>query len=96
MRVLGSFLVIVGGSLAVSGCTETAGSVAADNTRAAEEVCLAAVSKRTNNSDVTVVRSHFDEAVTSVTVGVGAERTPWRCVAVNNGSQQIIQSIIRE
>ncbi|WP_363347337.1 hypothetical protein [Methylocystis echinoides] len=42
--------------------------------------CLRAVKKKTNNPKVTVVDAISSEANNTVTIGVGPERAPWRCL----------------
>lgn len=53
---------------------------------AAEQACLAAVSRTANNGDVALLGSEFSEAGTSVRVGVGENRAPWKCIAYSDGS----------
>jgi len=53
---------------------------------AAEQACLAAVSRTANNGDVVLLGSEFSQAGTYVRVGVGAQRAPWKCIAYSNGS----------
>ena len=93
---MGGFVVAACGGLAIFGGAAMAQSTAEENTRAAEEVCLPAVAERSGSSDVVVIRSEFDEMFTSVTVGAGPERTPYRCVVKKNGSEEFIESIIKE
>jgi hypothetical protein len=45
-----------------------------------EQACLQAVSLKTNNKDVTVLRTETSEANNLVVVGVGPNRAPWRCL----------------
>lgn len=68
----------------VSGCVEETTSTAAPN--AAEQACLAAVSREANNGDVALLGSEFSEAGTFVRVGVGANRAPWKCIAYSDGT----------
>lgn len=50
-----------------------------------EQACLAAVSRESNNGDVTVLSSEFSQANTVVMIGVGEQRAPWRCLVSNAG-----------
>ena len=50
------------------------------------EACLAAVSKETSESKVVVISNEFSEANTLVTIGVGDNRAPWRCLVSNDGN----------
>ena len=61
-----------------------------------EQACLAAVSRTTNNGDVTVLSSEFSQAGTSVTVGVGPNRAPWKCIAYGDGTTGEIMSLTDE
>lgn len=70
----------------LSGCMETtSGSVTAAPTPE-EQTCLAAVSQETNNGDVAVLSSEFSQAGTFVTIGVGPDRAPWKCIAYSDGT----------
>jgi hypothetical protein len=96
MRKFAALLIMACGSLAMSGWTAAAQSVEEKNTEAAEKVCLPAVAERAGTEDVSVIRTHFDEMVTSVTVGAGPDRKPYRCVVIKDGDEEYIQSIIEE
>lgn len=50
-----------------------------------EQACLAAVSRKSNNGDVTVLSSEFSQANSLVMIGVGPQRAPWRCLVSNSG-----------
>lgn len=50
-----------------------------------EEACLSAVRVETGEENVAVLSSEFSEANSLVTVGVGAQRAPWRCLSSNDG-----------
>lgn len=70
-----------------------AGCVDAESTRtgsstpsAAEQACLAAVSRDANNGDVVLLGSEFSQAGTFVRVGVGPQRAPWKCIAYSDGT----------
>lgn len=67
----------------VSGCVEETVSTAPN---AAEQACLAAVSRTANNGDVVLLGSEFSQAGTSVQVGVGENRAPWKCIAYSDGT----------
>jgi len=45
-----------------------------------EQACLQAVSIKTNNGDVTLLRTETSEANNLVIVGVGPNKAPWRCL----------------
>ena len=64
--------------------------------RAEEGACLAAVITETNNPDVAVLGSEFSEAGTNVTVGVGAQRAPWQCIAYSDGTTSRPMSLTNE
>ena len=83
-------------TLVMSGWPAAAQSAAEENTEAAEQVCLPAVAERAGTEDVSVIRTHFEEMVTSVTIGAGPDRKPYRCVVIKNGDEEYIQSIIEE
>jgi uncharacterized protein YraI len=53
---------------------------------AAEQACLAAISRETQNGDVVLLGSDFSEAGTVVRVGVGPDRAPWQCIAYADGT----------
>lgn len=53
-----------------------------------EQACLAAVSRESNNGEVTVLNSEFSQANTLVMIGVGSQRAPWRCLVSNSGVVQ--------
>lgn len=67
----------------VSGCVE---ETVATTPNAAEQACLASVSRTANNGDVVLLGSEFSEAGTSVRVGVGENRAPWKCIAYSDGT----------
>ena len=60
-----------------------------------EGVCLEAVTKQTQNTEVTILSSEFSEAATLVMVGVGADRAPWRCL-VSGGTVTEVMSMTDE
>jgi hypothetical protein len=68
-------------------CKKQAGQTAAapGTPSKQEQACLAAVSRKSNNGDVTVLNSEFSQANTVVMIGVGAQRAPWRCLVSNSG-----------
>jgi hypothetical protein len=53
-----------------------------------EQACLAAVSNKANNGEVTVLSSEFSQANSVVMIGVGSQRAPWRCLVSNSGVVQ--------
>ncbi len=65
-------------------------AAAKDTETVTNEACLAAVSKETGESDVSVLSNEFSEANTVVMVGVGADRAPWKCLVSNDGKIQEI------
>ncbi len=84
----------VAGDFLVEGSDQTAtqlpdmapvGSAGATSTPA-EQACLAAVSRETNNGDVVLLGSELSQAGTLVRVGVGESRAPWKCIAYSDGS----------
>jgi hypothetical protein len=85
----------------LAACVETSGptgptTAGSGTPTAAEQACLAAVSRAANNGDVIVQRSSFSEAGTEVIVGVGAGesgRAPWRCIAYRDGSTAGVEYI---
>lgn len=58
----------------------------ADPEAAAEQACVKAVQRETNNSDVVVMGSDMSQAGTLVQVGIGPDRAPWQCIAYADGS----------
>ena len=89
-RLLGAMLALC----ALSACVDDTGSAGAPS--AAEQACLAAVSRSTNNGDVAVISSSFSQAGTEVIVGVGPDRAKWRCIAYSDGSTDGIMSLTDE
>lgn len=73
------------GLIALAACDETT-TTASRTPNAAEQACLLAVTRETNNPDVTLLGSEFSEAGTFVRVGVGPDRAPWQCVAYSDGT----------
>jgi hypothetical protein len=60
-----------------------------------EQACLQAVSIKTNNGDVTLLRTETSEANNLVIVGVGPNRAPWRCL-VSGGVVAEVSSMTDE
>ena len=90
-------LAVALGSMAISGCSETAGGQAyAEQKRVSENLCLDAVGKRTGNSNVAVVNSQHLERYTVLWIGVGAERSQWQCVVDKNGPGSYVIRNIRK
>lgn len=85
-------ILAAGGSLAVSACvveapSNSGGSSSTGGTPgAAEQACLAAVTRASNNPDVVLLGSQPSSAGTAVRVGVGGQRAPWACTAYRDGS----------
>lgn len=73
----------------LSGCVEEVASSTTPN--AAEQACLAAVSRTANNGDVVLLGSEFSQAGTYVRVGVGPQRAQWKCVAYSDGSTDSVE-----
>ena len=105
IRLKTGLLVVAG--LAVAGCSETTNnsqgvsltqppSQAVQAPSAADQACLAAVSKQTNNGEVVVLSSEFSQAGTNVIVGVGSQRARWNCIAYSDGSTGEIRSLTDE
>jgi hypothetical protein len=61
-----------------------------------EQACLAAVSNTTNNGEVTVLENIYSEANSDVTIGVGPDRAPWRCLVSNDGVVAQVMSLTNE
>ena len=110
MKIFGKLVPVILTSLIVSGCTQTTSNQAGNQEvsltqsptqsvsqpSAAEQACIAAVSKETNNSEVTAISSELFEGGTKVKVGVGTQRAPWNCVAHADGSTDGIISLTNE
>ena len=62
----------------------------------AEAGCLRDVATTTNNPQVTILESFASEAGTEVTVGVGPDRAPWRCIGYSDGTTAAIMSLVDE
>ena len=60
-----------------------------------EQACLQAVSIKSNNGDVTVLRMETSEANNLVVVGVGPNKAPWRCL-VSGGVVAEVMSMTDE
>lgn len=83
-----SKLAPVAALLALTACVPDGGATgaAAPIPDAAEQACLAAVSRTANTGDVVLIGSEFSQAGTFVRVGVGPDRAPWKCIAYSDGS----------
>lgn len=57
-----------------------------------EAGCLRDVAATTGNPEVTILESFASEAGTEVTVGVGPDRAPWRCIGYADGATAGIMS----
>jgi hypothetical protein len=68
-------------------CKKPAGQTAAapGTPSKQEQACLAAVSRESNNGEVTVLSSEVSQANTVVMIGVGSQHAPWRCLVSNSG-----------
>jgi hypothetical protein len=60
-----------------------------------KKACLRAVKAKTHNPKVTVLEALSSEANNTVTVGVGAQRAPWRCL-VKRGRVADVMSLTNE
>ena len=60
-----------------------------------QQACLAAVSNKTNNGEVTVLDTNSSEANNTVIVGVGEQKAKWRCL-VKNGRVADVMSLTDE
>ena len=60
-----------------------------------QQACLAAVSNKANNGEVTVLDTNSSEANNTVIVGVGAEKAKWRCL-VKSGRVAEVMSLTDE
>lgn len=56
-----------------------------------EQACLAAVSNKANNGEVTILDSTESQANNVVVVGVGNQRAPWKCWVSSSGVVQDVQ-----
>jgi hypothetical protein len=88
--VAGEFLTIPGpgGGSATARAPSRSTPSSSDVSNAARQACLSAVSRQTNERNVSILSSEFSEANSAVMVGVGANRAPWRCLVSNDGSVQ--------
>lgn len=68
------------------------GSISSDSQMAsnvpdvAVDACLDAVQMEAGATETDVIGAEYSEANSIVTVGVGVEKTPWRCLVSNEGS----------
>ncbi len=77
-------------------CTVANGADSATATPSIDEqACLQAVSKETGNGDVVTLGSEISEANTDVTIGVGPDRAPWKCL-VKDGKVAEVMSLTDE
>jgi hypothetical protein len=77
-------------------CDETTIPVTDTTPTLAVQGCLRDVSTTTNNGQVTVIEAFPSEAGTEVTVGVGPELAPWRCIGYSDGTTAGIMSMVDE
>lgn len=68
-----------------------AASVGDDVPKRDRQACLRAVKKQTKNPKVSIIGAESSEANNTVTVGVGPQRAPWRCL-VKNGKVADVMS----
>lgn len=83
------FLVASAVALAVGGCAAQSpapGGSQPGTPSAAEQACLAAVTRESNNPDVVLLGSAPAQAGTNVRVGVGPQRAAWSCTAYRDGT----------
>lgn len=82
--------------LTLGGCVQDVPGPTAQRTgsKTDENACLAAVAKVTQNS-VGIISSDFSEANTTVMVGVGSQKAPWRCL-VSGGRVADVMSMTDE
>ncbi len=62
----------------------------------ARSACLGAVSRQTANPDVAIGNMIYAEANSEITVTVGPDRAPWRCLVSNQGVVQQVMSLTDE
>ncbi len=62
----------------------------------AQQACLRDVAKVTHNNDVAFVTGNPVENGADLTIGVGPQRAPWRCIAVTGGGTTGITSLTNE
>lgn len=79
------------GICTVAGNTEATGTTPTPD----EQACLKAVAKETGNADVAVLGTETSEANTDVTIGVGPDRAPWKCL-VKDGTVAEVSSLTDE
>jgi hypothetical protein len=60
-----------------------------------KQACLHSVRKQTRNPKIVVVSVELSEANNSVTLAVGPQRAPWRCL-VKNGTVAEVTSLTDE
>ena len=83
----------------VTSSTAPGGTSGGGNTTLApakdQQACLAAVSNKTNNGEVTVLDTNSSEANNTVIVGVGKQTAQWKCL-VKNGRVADVMSLTNE
>ncbi|WP_424990628.1 hypothetical protein [Fluviibacterium sp. S390] len=82
-------LKIAGGlavALGLMGCDMPSGGSSSGTPTVAESACAAAVADVTQNPMIAVTSSEFSEAGTYVTLAVGEQKAPWKCIAYSDGS----------
>lgn len=66
--------------------SEPAGRVTLDPDDITITACLEAVGTQTSNFELSVLGKEFSEANSAVTIGVGPDAAPWRCLVSNEGT----------
>ncbi|MEO4044668.1 hypothetical protein AAFN47_23950 [Hoeflea sp. CAU 1731] len=69
----------------VTGSISSDAAMASNVPDVAVDACLDAVQMEASTNETDVVGAEYSEANSIVTVGVGSEKTPWRCLVSNEG-----------
>ncbi|MBW8639726.1 hypothetical protein K1W69_21205 [Hoeflea sp. WL0058] len=69
----------------VTGSISSDAAMASNVPDVAVDACLNAVQMEASATETDVIGAEYSEANSIVTVGVGAEKTPWRCLVSNEG-----------
>ncbi|GKX32740.1 MAG: hypothetical protein MnENMB40S_03580 [Rhizobiaceae bacterium MnEN-MB40S] len=69
----------------VTGSISSDAEMASNVPDVAVDACLDAVQMEASATETDVIGAEYSEANSIVTVGVGAEQTPWRCLVSNEG-----------
>lgn len=62
----------------------------------ARDACLAELRRITNNPDLAIVEMIYSEANSQLTIGVGPDRAPWKCIVSNSGVVARVMSLTDE